>query len=362
MSSTLPGSSRLGSARSSPLRKSSLTSAGTAVSKLGVFDQSLPREVENLEVVQPRGLKVHGSSACAGKMGGVEVPTKTYSVIVEPRGHPRASQCTSSRMPSDLEDKPDDEGLDDRFCFRMSRSRRFKVGRHFPVLVCPRLMPAWKDVAAGGDAGEERAGAESSSRPQSREKEERLAQPTVARAAKFAVKVELSADTPFVMGSGNAGAGAGSVVCDRGPALFSEPFDLERHKLRQDFHNGKERWLGKATMMPTNTAEAKRAFEFGRDDIAHKTAAARARGQQRLESLKERYSEQREVYRKLQMSQLHLSLFDHSVQQKQLAQQQAWAAENEENARLHSAKGEQEKRLDFDREFGHTFRRLSGGF
>jgi len=299
-----------------------------ASSILDAFDQSLPQVVESYTVSLPRGLRFPGPrSLAAGRVQAVisQVPAKTYAVTVEPCAHTKkpkvlqrdfAQPLTSLEFDiqqRDQETEPSLDALDERFCFRSERVKRFEVGRHFPALVSQRLVPAWtrlplaRAAAMGQDEpGSSHDGGEScsadlgsvavsppQSRPSSKGRPPTGCGSSVASCApqqqppvQLAVSAAGGGAVSATAASGQqqqpppsqrlvqATASTSSkrspkrtkapVPCwhvgwtteagalrQRPPTLCGCEYDAERIALREERQAAKDRWVGETTMMPS---------------------------------------------------------------------------------------------------------------
>lgn len=220
-----------------PLQHSGLRSSHTSsVRSLesvpqSTFGKHMPQEVEAVEVNLPRGMRVFGSKAIAGQ--GKASPSKTYSMTVEPNGYTIKAKAVfreTARPLSvlDLDEQRgwsnDDEsqegnGAHIRASFRRERYKRFEVGRHFPALATPRLVPTWKAVAGVVDGDQQAA-----QKPSKRRKDH-IMLPTLSSANKLSSKLETIPATPFV---GGTNLSAQSEICNRVPVLFGDMYESEK--------------------------------------------------------------------------------------------------------------------------------------
>jgi len=213
--------------------------------------------------------------------------------------------------------------LDARFCFRRERAKRFEVGRQFPVLVNPRIVPSWPKKNLLTSARQRRFGrktcfgptASSSSRGRSPDDPRAsITKPTVSHLRKNQSKRPEATATPwFVSGTTEAE----DRICDRGPALFDESYDSPRDTQRTQYNEAKGRWLGETTILPTNTSTAKLSCDSRQQGVDRHILAMRERGREYNEALKERYDMRRQRFQKEREERGALSSFEASIAERE---------------------------------------------
>mmetsp|Transcript_30146 Transcript_30146/g.76196 ORF Transcript_30146/g.76196 Transcript_30146/m.76196 type:complete len:414 (-) Transcript_30146:24-1265(-) len=324
-----------------------LSSVSAGVSELcpSAFDRELPQSTEAFSVKLPRGMKTHASPRVAGELAsgrGLRVPTRTYNVTVEPNGHmkkPKDAMREASRYQTDLDmdlerrkvrDEEVDELVEERFLFRRERLKRFQVGSHFPALVSPRLVPAWKLSQAGKLSMEEqeassgsRSAREGSPRSQRLGPPPSLTKPTASHARKQQYKRPASMAAPwFVSGA----SGASDLICDRRPVLHTEEYDDGAHASREMRADDERLWVTETDMVPPNVSAAKVSFDSSKPQLDAHIAAMRERGRAYNEALKERYEYMRENFQRDQAAVLErqgcLSTFEMSLREKSRAHEE----------------------------------------
>lgn len=276
------------------LRMTAPSQAITAVAtEVSIFDQYLPQEVQKVKVHMPRGQRVHASPRVLGLARADE---RSYQVTVQPRGRLKKAKELLRETARPLTEHEFDlhqralgepqleELLDEKSCFRAERVRRFEVGRRFPVLVNPRLVPSYR-----GTDGGKAAKVEADARRQ--EKGTTLLETTVSTARKQQSKRQSDALAPFVPSSLKDEA-----LYDRKPCLFDCPFDGARYSERDEYLISKGKWVGGATMLPTAVATAKAACELDRQEKDNYQQAMREKGRSMVRRLKEDYSSRRRAY------------------------------------------------------------------
>jgi len=306
---------------------SQATNASTAFS---VFDAALPQEIEDVEIEVHRGMKVHSSAGVAGRgLKGKQVSAKTYSVKIEPNGNNlKAKQVLreNAKMTNDFDYDLQQirEGdplvdLNDKFCFRQERLKKFDVGKHFPALISPRLVPSWRLANAGQDSvqGESPAAAGnscSSGKQRSTRTPSKLLEPTSSRVKKQQYKRQPVALAPFISGST---AEADAKICDRNPILFSENYELPKCQQRGEYSDNRDRWLGSTDIRPTNVSESKALFDPHSHEIARDVHHHRERGRANLEALRKSYNQTRDAYQRERDARGPISGFDLMVKKKE---------------------------------------------
>lgn len=289
----------------------------SASASLSAFDRELPKAVETLEVVLPRGLRVYASPRVAGRVRTTpsgSSRTRKYDVTVEPNAHskrPKELLRELAKQPSclDLEAELQEAAdciLDQRRLFRRDRAKRFQVGSHFPALAAPRLVPSWRRSAA-------RKSAETGSicftlQPDGSASTSSLARrPTMSHCSKQRVK-----RMNWEAGQWHNASGmlAEQLICDRRPALYEGLYDTPRIRQQQEMLESKRRWVGQATILPTNPAVARVAFDSARLPLNSQVAAVRQRGRALNEDLKERYLARRQLFQNELQARGNLSSFE----------------------------------------------------
>jgi hypothetical protein len=229
---------------------------------------------------------------------------------------------------------PELEGLlDERFVFRRERAKHFQVGRHFPALATPRLVPSWTLSEAGRQNAEHpqqaqpAAGSSGSGRRKIRSPSARLVQPTVSLSRKHQAKRPESLNVPWLV-SGTAGAS--DLISDRKPALFEDSYD-DPHALalaeakearlrlleegvdasgflpvcasdareicdrsRLNGQNGIPDWLMYYAVKEDNAAAKRLVDKLGAMELA--TNRIREEGRKQNQSLQERYMQKRKNF------------------------------------------------------------------
>lgn len=297
--------------------QSSLHPGGTGDQHASIgslFESVLPQRTTQLEVKLPRGLRAHGSPRiAAGCLHSV--PTKAYTVIVEPRAHRvgpkealrlQALRAGASDEPvsDDDEERPWTE-VDERLQFRRERLKHFEMRTHFPALVSPRLVPGWKEVAGqvAGDAVQAdplrplkdaplmTAAASTRSQAPARRKGPRLSQLTRPTASQMHMKREKHEAVNGVYWRTTGVAGI-----YRAPGLFQDVYRDPRVELRSTTLADKEAWMAESTMLPVGNVAGKVTFDSNQPHLQSHIAAMRERGRAYNDSLKERYEQSREAW------------------------------------------------------------------
>jgi len=261
------------------------------------FERRLPQDVESVRIELPRGLKCYGSLSVAGQSGSLRVPTKVYNVTVEPNACQRKAKelirehsrpCTSEyalqpRSSGELSFDSVYFGRDahtaptqgsasstkvtsihERTCFKAERAHKFAIGRYFPALANPSLVPTYRlpngrkrreQLAPMGD-NSPRAG--SSSLPQRKKQSSTLMDPTFSKTLKHESKRDVITNLPFLSGAVDRGPSS-NMISDRGPALFSEFYETPREVQKEEYRSTKDRWKHgtfKPNSSKTNLLEA----------------------------------------------------------------------------------------------------------
>mmetsp|Transcript_73559 Transcript_73559/g.137450 ORF Transcript_73559/g.137450 Transcript_73559/m.137450 type:complete len:350 (-) Transcript_73559:133-1182(-) len=260
-----------------------------------IFQQKLPQTRETIEVQVPRGLKFPGSPHLAvGKMKAVEVPSKSYTMVVLPSARKRKPKeqlkkpimmaaSTSTECEAD-----DDLALDDRTCFRTERAQQFHGSRHFPALVSPRLAPTYRSVAGGE---QQRSSSSRSTSPRLSVGGPARA-PVRASSSKTEVGTSLS---PWVL---TRKEDAGELVCNRLPSLHEGEYDAFLGQQREECRHNKKRWIA-GPIVPTGAHDAKRALDSSRTtEMENQISDNRLRGKAAKELLKMKYEKRRAAYQR----------------------------------------------------------------
>merc|ERR1719265_639692 len=127
--------------------------------------------------------------------------------------------------------------LDDRFCYRNQRSKKFSMNNHFPALVSPRLIPSYRMQQAGQQISTPR-------------EDSTLHSGTVSTARKQRSKRPKDPLQPFIPSTRNAER----AICDRQPALYDTPYESSKSSQIQEYQEHKDKMCGPSTMLPTNIA------------------------------------------------------------------------------------------------------------
>mmetsp|Transcript_87673 Transcript_87673/g.151910 ORF Transcript_87673/g.151910 Transcript_87673/m.151910 type:complete len:384 (-) Transcript_87673:33-1184(-) len=316
------------------------------------FHQRLPYEVESLEIELPRGLRTHASRAIAGRAhNNCAGASKTYTVTVEPYARVKKAKevlRAASRPTSQLDwydEKAKEQGSEglcdpimeaaseDRSCFRRDRVRRFEVGRRFPVLVSPRLVPSWKvrqepptpqtervversgiimtgqrrasssynDPPAVSPRATVHGGDSRPSRPQKKVKirdKERLELPTISMTVKKQTKKE-----PNLSGWKHSGtAEVEGLISNRKPANHTDPYDEPRATGSNQASHQRDRAMGSARATPVPfrhlLRDVQASSDSDKEDLQFEIAQNLERGMLHCEALKERYEYHRDLFQR----------------------------------------------------------------
>merc|ERR1712032_337115 len=99
---------------------------------------------------------------------------------------------------------------------------------------------------------------------------------------------------------GNDGTAQVREMCGRHPTRHEDEY--RENELASFWDNrsadGRKNWVGDTTILPTSIAEAKTACEFDREKIDTEVGRMRSRGRAYCETLRDRYSQRRERYKK----------------------------------------------------------------
>lgn len=250
--------------------------------ELSTFDQRVLREAESVSIEIPKGLRVAGSKRLAGRRQNAA--TKTYSLTVEPQGRIRKAKdlLRETAQPlSDLEydmqqaamgKKQVDGLLDERFCFRSQRSKKFQAISHFPALGSSRLVPSYRMRMAGAKISTPRG-------------ESQLHSDTVSTSRKHTSKRPKDPLQPFIPSC----AGAERAICDRQPALYDTPYESQRAAQLQEYHEHKDKWQGASTMVPTNLGRTRATCERNSAENYEHVQRMREKGREKQRALEEQY-------------------------------------------------------------------------
>merc|ERR1719388_700613 len=131
--------------------------------ELSAFERRCHQEIESLTIELPRGLRVAGSARIAGRRPNANA--RTYSLTVEPKARMKKAKDLLKETAKPLTSLEYDmqqtavgnrevEGLlDERFCYRSQRGKKFQMNSHFPALVSSRLVPTYRMASAGAQIG-----------------------------------------------------------------------------------------------------------------------------------------------------------------------------------------------------------------
>lgn len=268
------------------------------------FQRCLPMAAEELAVSIPTRGGPH-STWCSPRMP--KVRNRKYVLKVEPG--PR--QDNDWMLPPAIARAY--EAGDERFGFRSERAGRFQLGRHFPALVAaPELLPSWR-LAQTSEWGR-------SPIPAAPCGERDAALPAdFARTTESAWRRQRPKQTD-VGRKGFMGTSSDSsrLICDRGPALFAEPYDAALEVERKADQRRKARMRGEATVL-TSAAAARVSCDSFRPDVDNHIATMRGRGRIMNELLRGRYEKKRDTFRQNREARLRQSNFQRSLREKEEA-------------------------------------------
>lgn len=331
----------------------SASSGGQPSSQPSVFDKCVPQSIEEVEVALPRGLRTHASPRVAGELKKdcrVKVPTRTYNVTVEPRGNTKKAKDVIreaarplSNIEMDIErskagDPEVTDSVGERFLFKQERNKRFQLGRQFPALASPRLVPSWRLSSAGQrsmEAGQDDVPSPTTPRSP---RNASLTKPTESHKRKQQVKRIMPSTTPWL----HAGvAGKEELISDRKPALHADRYDDGSTEFEEN-ELSKQLWVDDRPMMPASNGKV--TFDAARPQLEQHISAMRGRGKIMNESLKERYDLMRENFQRERQAQTEkncgLSNFESDLREKQKREVQ------EMKARSLAAQQQQSSRED----------------
>lgn len=250
--------------------------------ELSAFEKRCLQEAESVSIELPRGMKVATTARIAGRKQGA--PSRTYSLTVEPKGRMKKAKDLLKETAKPLTDlefdlqqtamgvKELDGLLDERFCYRNQRCKKFNMNAHFPALVSSRLVPSYRMQRAG----------QAISTPR---EESTLHSGTVSTQRKQRTKRPKDPLQPFIPSTKNAER----AICDRQPALYDTPYESSRVQQLQEYADHKDRWQGPATMLPTNIARVKSTCEPNRQEKDEHIARMREKGKDQQRALEEQY-------------------------------------------------------------------------
>jgi hypothetical protein len=250
--------------------------------ELSSFERRCLQEAESVSIEIPRGLRVAATARVAGRRQNA--PSRTYSLTVEPKGRMKKAKDllreTAKPLTSlefDLQQtamghKEVDGLLDERFCYRSQRSKKFSMNSHFPALVSARLVPSYRMQQAGQQITTPRD-------------ESSLHSSTVSTTRKQRSKRPKDPLQPFIPSTRNAER----AICDRQPALYDTPYESSRSTQLQEYQDHKEKWQGPGTMMPTNIARVQSTCEPNRQEKDDHIARMREKGKEQQRALEEQY-------------------------------------------------------------------------
>eukprot|EP00746_Dinoflagellata_sp_MGD_P119064 gnl/MRDRNA2_/MRDRNA2_55044_c0_seq1.p1 gnl/MRDRNA2_/MRDRNA2_55044_c0~~gnl/MRDRNA2_/MRDRNA2_55044_c0_seq1.p1 ORF type:complete len:302 (-),score=55.59 gnl/MRDRNA2_/MRDRNA2_55044_c0_seq1:57-962(-) len=250
--------------------------------ELSTFERRCLQEAESVSIEIPRGLRVASTARVAGRRQNA--PSRTYSLTVEPKGRMKKAKDLlreTSKPLTDLEydlqqtamGKKEVEGLlNERFCYRNQRVKKFNLTSHFPALVSPRIVPSYRMQQAGSQIGTPRD-------------DSTLHSDTVSTQRKHRSKRPKDPLQPFIPSTRNAER----AICDRQPALFDTPYESSRAAQLQEYADHKDRWQGPGTMLPTNIARTQATCEPNRQEKDEHITRMREKGKEQQRALEEQY-------------------------------------------------------------------------
>jgi len=247
------------------------------------------RVVEQHSVAIPRGASVAGSSAVpippASKYDA-KLPLRTYPVVVEPGANRRKAKDVlrgEARPSSNVEF--DAELTSARKNFGRERATHFQLGRHFPALVNPKVVPSWQLIAAGrGTVGH--SGAEHSMAS-------KLYDLTLSAKEKQQMEriVDQNASPWLISGASEAR----KVVCDRVPSLHENDYEGRR---TADWKQIKEHKAMKEAISPRSRGVMRPAGRENREESERRRRIEEAKNRSSGGAvlLQDRYAARRECY------------------------------------------------------------------
>jgi len=250
--------------------------------ELSTFERRCLQEAESVSIEIPRGLRIASTARVAGRKPNA--PSRTYSLTVEPKGRMkkakdllRETAKPLSSLEFDLQQtamgrKETDGLLNERFCYRSQRAKKFSMNNHFPALVSPRLVPSYRMQQAGQNITTPR-------------EDTSLQAMTVSTQRKQRSKRPKDPLQPFIPSTRNAER----AICDRQPALFDTPYESSRTTQVQEYQETKERWQGPNTMLPTSVGQAKASCEPSRLEKDDHIMRMREKGREQQRALEEQY-------------------------------------------------------------------------
>lgn len=250
--------------------------------ELSTFERRCLQEAESVSIEIPKGLRVASTARVAGRRPNA--PSRTYSLTVEPKGRMKKAKDLlreTAKPLSDLEfdlhqtamgHKEVDGLLDERFCYRSQRAKKFSMNNHFPALVSPRLVPSYRMQKAGQQITTPR-------------EDSTLQTQTVSTQRKQRNKRPKDPLQPFIPSTKNAER----AICDRQPALYDTPYESSRTTQMQEYQEHKERWQGPGTMLPTNLGKVKSTCEINRQEKDEHIMRMREKGKESQRALEEQY-------------------------------------------------------------------------
>jgi hypothetical protein len=304
---------------------------------MSTFEQILPRESEELQMILPKGMRF----ALNPNLGGYgkdnklrDTSMKTYDVIVDPNARTNMVK-ESLRYRADDESKHEelmklprvkfndavrDAIVDERHqrtVFRRERLRKFNTHKHVPALVTNRLVPCWREptklskqntpaaealktlrhaVATTAPENAERTKAAKMFKKSTRRQYDKKAAPwayitpTLSAAMKRQEKVEPSERDSWQMTSASTAKEAlhpRMAAFDNGGT--GPIWEEIRERELKEHHESKQQWLAH-DVLPGGK---------GISPIAEEIKEIRQQAQVGLQSLETMYGKRREAFRKL---------------------------------------------------------------
>lgn len=352
----------------------SVTSRGSG--ELSAFEEQLPQTAESLAVQinqsqrYPGSLLVDSLGQPTGVMRDMAlVEPKRYELTVEP--HVRTVKAKdiireSARMRTDIEFDIEltranpslaDGLVDERFMFRRERAKHFQMGRQFPALATPRLMPSWALSEVGRQSALQADSAQPSrGQRKCRGPSEHLTRETASHRKQHHPRHEDHHNVPWLV-SGTSGAT--ELISDRRPTLFQDSYEDPIAQVRAKEAEGRRRLqeegVGPVAFMPGCPSDAKaicdrsrlnsqkvilpewllfHAMNNGENNAARRLIdkleakqkpgtikKVREYGRRNVQALKDRYAEKRRHFQSARTFQ-PVSSFDRFVFEKEMEMQQ----------------------------------------
>mmetsp|Transcript_11186 Transcript_11186/g.25655 ORF Transcript_11186/g.25655 Transcript_11186/m.25655 type:complete len:340 (+) Transcript_11186:180-1199(+) len=252
----------------------------------------LPPSGLRVEVEVPRGLKFSGSPHLAvGKLKALEVPTKSYEMVVLPsarRLKPKEQFKRPLGVPPPQQSEREADGSSDEAQDARSRRVPQSLGsRMFPALVSPRHM--------GPSRGESSLVEHKSSPSRSPSPPKERKEGPASKSVEFERKA--SKDPPMMTPWLSGKFDGTEPVFNRLPSLHEGAYDAEHGQRLEEYHKSKRRWIA-GPIRPSGAHDAKRALDTSRLEIDNHIMDARTRGKVGNELLKQRYDTRRAAFKK----------------------------------------------------------------